>query len=86
MDLLEFLFGLIELLEPIEALCELAVWLFRVPFRLARWMRNPSDERGGQYLRDDSRVRRPTENRSMTHLSLTRRSRGKWRGASYVLR
>jgi hypothetical protein len=79
MDLLEFLCGLLEL---IEALCEIVPWLFRAPFRLVRWIREPSGEPGTIYSSEAKSARSSTEQRGILHLSLTRRRRGKWRGAS----
>jgi hypothetical protein len=87
MDVLEFIFSLLELSELISAVCEIVVWLFRAPFRLGRWMREPSGERWGvPYLPERKQLRYPAEDRGIFHLSLTRRRRGKWRGASFEVR
>ena len=86
MDFLEFLFSLFEALELIEPLCKLVAWLFRSLFRFIRWMMGSSEvSRGWVYL-DQTKGRFASEASGMRHLSLTRRRRGKWQGASYVLR
>jgi hypothetical protein len=79
MDFLEFLCGLFELTELISAVCETVAWLFRAPGRLARSIAVP-------YGTEGKGIGRPADGRTINHMSLTRRRRGKWRGASYVLR
>jgi hypothetical protein len=87
MDFLELFFALLESLELIEPLCRLVAWLFRSLFRLARWMMGSSEVSRGWVYVDQTRASRfAAEQRGMLHLSLTRRRRGKWQGASYVLR
>ena len=87
MDFLEFFFALLESLELIEPLCKLVAWLFRSLFRLARWMLGYSERSEGWVYVDQTRGSRfASEERGRRHLSLTRRRRGKWQGASYVLR
>jgi hypothetical protein len=87
MDFLEFLCGLLEWAEVISILCDIIVWLFRAPFRLIRWIREPSGEPSGRLLSAEANSPRySVEGRGIFHMSLTRRRRGKWRGASYVLR
>ena len=78
MEVLEFLFGVLEL---IEALCEIVPWLVRAPFRLVRWIMAPSGERPA--LPEESRMRSEADSRTIIHTSLTRRPRGKRRGMSY---
>jgi hypothetical protein len=85
MHFLEFLFSLLELSDLVEMLWKIVRWLFRATRRGVRWMINPSAEPWG---RPDIRkgISRFPHERGMLHLSLTRRRRGKWRRASYVLR
>jgi hypothetical protein len=84
MDFLEFLFGLLELIEPLSILFEIVAWLFRSIIRIARWIIQLW--RGQIYFAKNRESRIPPEGRHVFHLSLTRRRRGKWQGASYVSR
>ena len=83
MDFLEFLCGLFELSDLIEILWEIIPKLLRATFRAGRWMLNPAGEPQGSPVVRKGKSRFPDE-RGMLHLSLTRRPRGKWRGASYM--
>ena len=85
MDFLEFLCGLLESLELMDMLFDFVRWLCRAIHRGGRWMITPSAEPFGRPGVREGKRRFP-EQRGMFHLSLTRRRRGKWRGASYVLR
>jgi len=84
MDFLEFICGLLELIEPLSILFEIVAWLFRCIGRLARWFIQPSREQ--IYFAKNRESRIPAEGRYVFHLSLTRRRRGKWQGASYASR
>ena len=84
MHFLEFLFGLLELWEVLAAVWEGMRWLFRAIGRGVRWIIYPSAEPQGRPEIREGRSRFPDERGA--HLSLTRRGRGKWRGASYVMR
>jgi hypothetical protein len=84
MDVLEFLCGLLELIEPLSIVFDIVAWLFRSAGRLVRWIMLPSREQITFAKSKESRVR--TERGHVLHLSLTRRRRGKWQGASYVVR
>jgi hypothetical protein len=87
MDFLEFLFSLFEALELIEPLCKLVAWLFRSLFRLVKWMLGYSEAaEGWVYVDRNGGSRRDVAKRHVFHLSLTRRRRGRWQNASYVLR
>jgi hypothetical protein len=87
MDFLEFFFSLFEALELIEPLCKLVAWLFRSLYRLVRWMLGYSEASEGSVYVDRNRGhRRDAANQHILHLSLTRRRRGRWQGAAYVLR
>ena len=86
MDFLEFLFSLFEALELIEPLCKLVAWLFRSLFRLVKWMLGYSEPEGSVYVDRNGGRRRDAAERHVLHLSLTRRRRGRWQNASYVLR
>jgi hypothetical protein len=88
---MDFIFELLcdvlfdQLVELIVAIFKSVAWLCRAAGRLALGI--PSAERQDRlYSRDDNAPRRSTEGGSMNHLSLTRRRRGKWRGAACVLR
>src|SRR5947209_3639830 len=87
MDFLELICGLIEALDLIPELCKAIAWLFRSLFRLCRRMLGyPEPSEGWVYV-DGAGGRRPAAERHILHLSLTRRRRrGRWQGASHVLR
>jgi hypothetical protein len=81
MDILEFIFGLLELGELVV---ELSVLLYRAPGRLARWITTPSGERQRRpALPEESGVQFRADSRTIIHSSLTRRPRGKRPGGSY---
>jgi hypothetical protein len=87
MDFLEFICGLFEALELIEPLCKLVAWLFRSLFRFVKWMLGYSEaSEGWVYVDRNGGGRRNMAERHVVHLSLTRRRRGRWQNASYVLR
>ena len=87
MDFLEFLFSLFEALELIEPLCKLVAWLFRSLYRFVRWMLGYSETpEGWVHVDRNGGRRRDVATRHVLHLSLTRRRRGRWQGARYVLR
>lgn len=87
MDFLEFFFSLFEALELIEPLCKLVAWLFRSLYRFVRWMLGYSEtSEGWVYLDRNGGRRREAAKQHILHLSLTRRRRGRWQGAAYVLR
>jgi hypothetical protein len=87
MDFLELIFGLIEALDLIPELCKAIVWLFRSLYRLCRWMMGyPEPSEGWVYIDQTRGSHDRAAGGHILHLSLTRRRRGKWQGASYVLR
>jgi len=87
MDFLELFFALLESLELIEPLCKLVAWLFRSLYRFVRWMLGYVEASEGWVYVDRNRGRRrDAAERHVFRLSLTRRRRGRWQGAAYVLR
>ena len=86
MDFLEFFFSLFEALELIEPLCKLVAWVFRSLYRLVKWMLGYSEPEGSVYVDRNGGRRRKAARQHILHLSLTRRRRGRWQGAAYVLR